>query len=123
MSWVAGIIWDLVSEPRELCAMMMFILEEAAQTIGMGIYLAYKEERWYDVLGLTTWAWDKIGSALLHLSQSAVANLSFPLNRSYEAFAKACRKHWMSMWKRAYEKVTGRPPDEETMRVTWGTVE
>jgi hypothetical protein len=123
MAWVASIVWDLVSEPRETGAMMLFILEESAQTIGMGIYLAYKEERWEDVLELTTWAWDRVGSAGLNLATSAISNLMWPLNKSYEAFFRACRKHWKAMWIQAYTRKTGGPPSEETLRAVWGAEE
>ena len=88
----ASIIWDVVEDLRGTAAMMMFIFEEAIQTCGMALYLAVKEGMWRQASEVEAFERYYLAESLLDLSTHWAANAAFPLNRAYEAFARATLK-------------------------------
>jgi len=99
-SWVGAIMWDVVKDVRGSIAMMMFILEEAIQSVGMGMWIAHKEKDWARVVELANLNKTYLISPLLELSRSAWAYAAYPLGLSYEKFAVAsmasCKMYWFS---------------------------
>lgn len=72
--------------------MFLFILEEAVQSIGMSVYLAYKAESCEDVRNLAQYAIDELIDPALDWIHT-YGNLCYPNNLSYEEFFLASKKN------------------------------
>lgn len=102
MVWWITIAWDIVEDVRGSCAMFMFIIEEAVQTIGMACYLAQKKKQWNVLREYADFAlYELIEPALQFVDQ--YGNLAYPLNGAYKAFFEAAKKTFLQYKQMAAE--------------------
>jgi len=85
------LILDIIQDVRGSISMFMFIIEEAIQTVGMAIYLLYKQGKYQECLELVSWELENLINPSLEFVEQYGA-VAYPLNIAYQQFYQSAKK-------------------------------
>lgn len=86
---IAREAFEIFEEVHSIVTFYQFILEEAAQGVGMSVWVAYQQEDYDRMKMLARQNKEEILIPLRDFSQGLASEVSFPMNTAFESFAKA----------------------------------
>lgn len=91
--WTVGLTaFQVFQDVRGTIAFYMFIIEEAIQTAGMTAYLLKKAGKTEEAKEQAQWVINNLIEPLLSFAESPTAQIAYPMNLAYKAFAEAAKK-------------------------------
>jgi len=89
---VWSIALDVIQDVRGSIAMYLFIIEEAIQTLGMAVYLLYKDNRFQEARETAQYMLDNVINPAIDFNNT-YGSVAYPLNLAYDTFYKNSKKN------------------------------